>query len=61
MLAASASTPTVYQWQWNGSAPFEDIVHWCRCTFGYAAWTTRDINFYFVHEEDYTFFLLRWK
>lgn len=49
-----------YRWQWNGSSAFEEILYWCRRTFGYAGWTNRDINFYFVHEEDYLMFLLKW-
>lgn len=49
-----------YVWQWGGSAPFEEILYWCRRTFGHSGWTNRDINFYFVHEEDYTAFLLKW-
>jgi len=47
-------------WQYNGVAPWTDIVYWCRVTFGaenfIAAWETIT----FDREQDYAMFLLRW-
>jgi GNAT superfamily N-acetyltransferase len=53
--------PDTFRWQWNGSALFEDILQWCRGTFGYVGWWWEDVNFYFEREQDYALFLLRWK
>ena len=50
-----------HSWQYNGVAPFEEIVWWCRRTFGsYAGWMWQHETFHFVHEQDYLIFLLRW-
>lgn len=50
----------MYQWQYNGAAPWTDIVNWCWYIFGAenvrAQWET--ITFH--NEKDYIFFLLRW-
>lgn len=47
-------------WQYNGVAPFTDIVNWCQNTFGtenvLAKWET----IYFYNERDYLVFLMRW-
>jgi len=49
-----------YQWQYNGTAPFDEIVQWCRTTFGYVDWYWRNETVYLENEKDYTLFLLRW-
>lgn len=50
----------VKSWQYNGAAPWTDIVNWCWATFGaenvLAKWET--IHFY--REQDYLLFLLKW-
>jgi hypothetical protein len=47
-------------WQYNGVAPWTDIVEWCWAQFGaenvLASWDLIIFN----HEKDYTLFLLRW-
>ncbi len=49
-----------HSWQYNGVAPFEDIQKWCCNTFEYSGWYWQHETFYFVHDKDYTVFLLRW-
>lgn len=56
-FAANAGTP---KWQYNGVAPFGEIVQWCRDTFGFVDWFWRNETIYFENEQDYTMFLLRW-
>lgn len=64
-LEENASTPKVYQWQYNGRAPWSEIVHWCYLNFyhgGYyePKWHVVYPTFYFRDEREYTLFLLRW-
>lgn len=57
--SAAMSTPFVRAWQYNGSAPFDEIVEWCLNHLGrefYWEWET----IYFLRPEHYTLFLLRW-
>lgn len=51
-----------YCWQYNGAAPYHEIYHWCLETFGQGNgnWASAWETMYFVREEDYTTFLLRW-
>ena len=62
----NASTSKVYQWQYNGRAPFGDIVEWCYNHLyhgGYYEpnWYTNEREtIYFRDEKEYTMFLLRW-
>lgn len=58
--AGPVSTSKIYVWQYNGSALFDEIVQWCRDTFGYVDWYWRNETVYFENEKDYTMFLLRW-
>lgn len=51
-----------HSWQYNGVAPFHEIYFWCTETFGLGKgdWEAGWETVYFVREEDYEFFLLRW-
>ena len=46
-------------WQYNGAAPFEEVLLWCEDHFGYD-WIWNFETIYFKHERDRTAFLLRW-
>jgi hypothetical protein len=51
------------EWQYNGVAPWKDIVDWCYATFGRmrdAGWSCNWETFYFDNEQVYTLFLLKW-
>jgi hypothetical protein len=49
------------RWQYNGVAPFNDIVAWCGKHFGgNATWSYLNETIYFRDEREYTLFLLRW-
>jgi hypothetical protein len=50
-----------HSWQYNGVAPFHEVVLWCRNTFGYVDWFWRNETVYFANEQDYSTFLLRWQ
>jgi hypothetical protein len=47
-------------WQYNGVAPWEEIMAWCDQHIGwenyFAPWET----IYFRNDSDHTLFLLRW-
>ena len=54
-----------YNWQYNGVAPYENIRLWCRENFGPEGptagnWMSAFETIYFVRQEDYSMFLLRW-
>ena len=62
----TASTPKVYQWQYNGQAPWDDIIGWCMDNLyhgghyepnWYSNWHE---TIYFKDPKEYTLFLLRW-
>lgn len=46
-------------WQYNGIAPFEEVVEWCEQHFG-NDWIWNFETIYFKHERDRTAFMLRW-
>ncbi len=49
------------RWQYNGAAPFNDIVAWCFQHFGSkVTWSYLNETIYFRDEREYTLFLLRW-
>lgn len=63
----NVSTPTVYRWQYNGRAPWDDIIDWCQKNLyhgGYyePKWYTHNgyETIYFKDPREYTLFLLRW-
>jgi hypothetical protein len=66
MLAGPVSTPTVYQWQYNGVAPWSEIVHWCEENLYHGGhyepnwWPNSYDTIYFTDPKEYTLFLLRW-
>ena len=46
-------------WQYNGAAPFDDVLDWCEETLGdNFVWSYETI--FFKHEKDRTAFMLRW-
>ena len=58
-------------WQYNGLAPWEDIIEWCSTTFGNGVqcslwnedmvWYTNGFEtIYFKDKEDLVLFVLRW-
>ena len=46
-------------WQYNGVAPFEELLVWCEQHFG-DDWIWNFEIIYFKHQRDLAFFLLRW-
>jgi hypothetical protein len=46
-------------WQYNGAAPFEEVMLWCEEHFG-RDWIWRFETIFFKHERDRAVFLLRW-
>jgi hypothetical protein len=46
-------------WQYNGAAPFDEIMLWCEEHFG-RDWIWRFETIFFKHERDRTVFLLKW-
>jgi hypothetical protein len=49
------------RWQYNGVAPFNEIVSWCFQHFGSkVTWSYLNETIYFKDEREYTLFLLRW-
>ena len=46
-------------WQYNGAAPFEELLDWCEQHFG-DDWIWEWETIYFKHEKDLVFFKLRW-
>jgi len=46
-------------WQYNGVAPFDNVLQWCELHFG-NNWIWDWETIYFKREEDKTVFLLRW-
>jgi hypothetical protein len=62
----NASTPTVLSWQYNGVAPWDDIIGWCMDNLyhgghyepnWYSNWHE---TIYFRDPKEYTLFLLKW-
>lgn len=54
-------TLCLIQWQYNGNAPFVEIIDWCKSvlpnnTWGYRGWETID----FFDKSAYTLFIMRW-
>lgn len=50
----------MFQWQYNGVAPWFDVIDWCNDTFSILKVFHSNEMIYFTHEEDYALFLLRW-
>jgi len=65
-LGVNASMPKVYQWQYNGRAPWADVVDWCQENLYHGGhyeprwYTNGHETFYFEDPKEYTLFLLRW-
>ena len=47
------------QWQYNGCAPWNDIVQWCYPNL-HGKWFADWETIYFKSEQDYFLFKLRW-
>lgn len=47
-------------WQFNGAAPFEEIMLWCEDHFG-NDWLWHYETIYFKNERDLSVFLMRWQ
>ena len=47
-------------WQYNGVARWYEIIEWCNEHIGTRFSTHQYETIYFVREEDYTMFMLRW-
>ena len=47
-------------WQYNGVAPFEEVMLWCEQHFG-NDWIWNFETIYFKHKRDRLFFLLKWR
>jgi hypothetical protein len=56
----------IYSWQYNGVAPWNDIVVWCMQNLYHGGhyepnwYTNQKETFYFKDEKEYILFLLRW-
>ena len=50
----------MFSWQYNGVAPWTDIVNWCWDTYPVGSVYHRFETIHFQNERDYTLFLLRW-
>ena len=50
------------KWQYNGAAPFDDIVAWCRQHFGPSGWGWSNSceTIFFDDLNMYSMFILRW-
>jgi hypothetical protein len=64
-LEENASTPKVYQWQYNGQVPWFEIMFWCYKNIDhgghYGSWRTNGYDtIWFKDPKEYTAFLLRW-
>jgi len=51
---------TMYEWQYNGAAPFKEILAWCKenipDSYSYNGFET----IFFSNQAVYSWFLLRW-
>jgi hypothetical protein len=49
-------------WQYNGKAYWWEILEWCHDNFGFVGnrWMHRYETIFFIREDDYAMFLLRW-
>ena len=65
-FGVNASMPKVYQWQYNGRAPWADVVDWCQENLYHGGhyeprwYTNGHETIYFEDPKEYTLFLLRW-
>jgi hypothetical protein len=56
----------IYSWQYNGVAPWNDLVVWCIENLYHGGYyepnwhTNQTDTFYFTDEKEYMLFLLRW-
>ena len=48
-----------WEWQYNGVAPWEDIVRWCYANLQ-GEWSAAWETIHFKSEGDYAWFVLRW-
>ena len=56
----------VYSWQYNGVAPWLDIINWCMDNLYHGGhyepnwYTNHHETIYFKDKKEYAWFLLRW-
>ena len=51
----------IHFWQYNGCAPWDEIVQWCADHLSDKVWVTNKFEtIQFYSEADYTAFLLKW-
>ena len=50
----------IYKWQYNGVAPWDEIIHWCQDHLWYC-WNDGFDTIHFDDGGEYTAFLLRWQ
>lgn len=51
----------IHFWQYNGVAPWDEIVAWARENLTDPYWSANVETFIFHNERDYTLFMLRWQ
>lgn len=47
-------------WQYNGVAPWFDIMTWCTKNIPFGYYTNNFDTIFFVNERDFAWFTLRW-
>ena len=48
------------KWQYDGVAPWADIVQWCNATIPEYCWSNGVETITFTSKKAYTFFSLKW-
>lgn len=48
------------RWQYNGAAPWDEIIEWCYANLD-GKWSANWDTISFRSEKDYAWFLLRWQ
>lgn len=48
----------MYTWQYNGIAPWSEVINWCYANV--RNWESHYETITFYHEPDYVWFLLKW-
>lgn len=60
MFAQKTIKPNFHSWQYNGVAPWEEIVDWCNKTIPDNVYSNGFETLTFDDEKAYVLFLLRW-
>ncbi len=61
MIDIKEKYPVLYRWKWqyNGAAPFDEIVAWCKINIKGFSYVKHE-TIWFSVKEDYFLFVLRW-